>query len=241
MASVALEKAILSFQEVIPLAQIFLILAGCRDCISPQKTDMQLNIASHYRIPVVDYAHLVREYNYDAEGRARLWPQEAHVAGEKFCWRGFYPAPNELLPSCVNFPDLHPPWMVHQYYSDHVASAFVDSLESTCARGSYRYESKATESLAESQSGHTFWGPDVLKAFPVCLRPLTYFSSESYFNQKGLSRSQLTGLQKPNITRGSWMLFEDRKGKPGWISNVSRSSMEIPFNLSSGHKASLTI
>merc|ERR1719442_373173 len=131
--------------------------------------------------------------------------------------------------------------MVHQYYSDHVASAFVDSLESTCARGSYRYESKATESLAESHSGHTFWGPDVLKAFPVCLRPLTYFSSESYFNQKGLSRSQLTGLQKPNITRGSWMLFEDRKGKPGWISNVSRSSMEIPFNHSGGHKASLTI
>ena len=80
-----------------------------------------------------------------------------------------------------------------------------------------------------------------LTALTVCLRPSTYFSSESYFNQKGLSRSQLTGLQKPNITRGSWMLFEDRKGKPGWISNVSRSSMEIPFSLSGGHKASLTI
>jgi hypothetical protein len=70
--------------------------------------------------------------------------------------------------------------------------------------------------------------PALLDQFPVCAVPARAYSARLGGEQTGV-----------RFVRGDWALYEDRPGKPGWISMVPNATME--FDIAFGSTPSLAI
>jgi hypothetical protein len=67
-----------------------------------------------------------------------------------------------------------------------------------------------------------------------CKRPSTYFSGLALFgNASAYAASGIT-------TKGDWRLFEDREGKPGWISTVFGSTITFPVTFGPNPRLMIT-
>jgi len=123
------------------------------------------------------------------------------------------------LPGWVtNWKKMHPPWQVHQ--------VIADMLAILCAR---------TWSM---DSIHTLWTSQALglpmshqrdlDKFPTCLSPLSAYIS----NDPNSSR--------PRVISGDWKLYEDRRGKPGWISQEANSCLRFPLQFGIAPRLAVT-
>eukprot|EP00439_Symbiodinium_sp_Y106_P039336 s4228_g4.t2 len=170
-------------------------------------------LGQHYGIPVLNYEAILELYAKEARVVEDLWPG----------WK-----------------TRHPTWQAHAY--------FADVLSYWCNKQLEKLERLPEEETArllgeEFLPQHRTPSPDlkddlewikpVLKAdlatAPVCLFPLSQHIARS----PGPS----TPRQSP---KGEWSLFEDRRNKPGWISNTTDGE-ELVFDLKFSSKPMIMI
>ena len=75
----------------------------------------------------------------------------------------------------------------------------------------------------------------------ICAPKVQYDSSISFNRPHASSHAKGTGrVNDPTVTHGNWRLFEDRKGKPGWIATDPDSVIEFDLEFSSKPSMSIT-
>ncbi|CAE7452055.1 unnamed protein product, partial [Symbiodinium sp. CCMP2456] len=170
-------------------------------------------LGQHYSVPVLNYEAILELYAKEARVVEELWPG----------WK-----------------TRHPTWQAHAYFADVLAYWCNKQLEKL-----ERLPEEETARLLgeEFLPQHRTPSPDlkddlgwikpVLKAdlatAPVCLFPLSQHIARS----PGPS----TPRQSP---KGEWSLFEDRRNKPGWISNTTDGE-ELVFDLKFSSKPMIMI
>eukprot|EP00929_Paragymnodinium_shiwhaense_P013370 TRINITY_DN121231_c0_g1_i1.p1 TRINITY_DN121231_c0_g1~~TRINITY_DN121231_c0_g1_i1.p1 ORF type:complete len:598 (-),score=78.00 TRINITY_DN121231_c0_g1_i1:735-2528(-) len=212
----AFEALVRSLREQLPGVQIIVFLDGCPECLRVKK--IHLEVAAHYRLPVIDYAAMVSKYNKGGRtgGDAPdwLWPQKrGSKPGTQ--WPGFEPKyvglPHERMTTS------HPPWTVHEKISQVVAYSWVKMLEQAC---------NLQQPVQQYWPSTTFMPAHVLGAFPTCASPVSYYSAATAFAEETRATSAL-----PTVVSGDWQLFEDRKGKPGWIATKPDATIRFPIQV----------
>jgi hypothetical protein len=115
--------------------------------------------------------------------------------------------------------ETHAYWRTHQYIADGIAYTWATALsDSNCSK---KLESSST------WPSSPLWPEDKSRLYSVCLWPTSAF----------VAGGEQTA--EPLITSGSWKLFEDRPGKPGWIADSPRATIEFPLTF--GAKPTLAI
>mmetsp|Transcript_86462 Transcript_86462/g.209656 ORF Transcript_86462/g.209656 Transcript_86462/m.209656 type:complete len:480 (-) Transcript_86462:148-1587(-) len=138
----------------------------------------------HSQLDVIQYYDLAHvDYaklvsQSPAERQQLLWDNRTHAG----------PAEN----------DCHPHWHTHQITADVIENAWGRAWALACS---------SPPAALPALPRQTFWEERILKQFPTCVRPSSYFSA---------LRASSPGTPQP-IEQHGWRLFEDRPGKPGWI------------------------
>mmetsp|Transcript_98148 Transcript_98148/g.263787 ORF Transcript_98148/g.263787 Transcript_98148/m.263787 type:complete len:261 (+) Transcript_98148:1-783(+) len=121
----------------------------------------------------------------------------------------------------------HPDWMGHQLVADVIAGVWDKVLEKSCANAD-------TDSHVWPSA--PFNKEEELALFPSCRHPMSWFSA--FESIKPHSK-----VPQPSYLDG-WRLFEDRPGKPGWISETpsvnSRAIMRVPLKFGPEPKLAVT-
>jgi len=78
--------------------------------------------------------------------------------------------------------------------------------------------------------------PALLERYAVCQEPRSMYDARSLY---GANATLLPGPAREDSPKGSWVLAEDRPGKPGWM--PTRDGDEIDFPLSFGKAPRATI
>lgn len=86
----------------------------------------------------------------------------------------------------------------------------------------------SVETIDSGFPNKSLWPAAYLEKFNVCRKPCSIFSA------LGGSTTQ------PTTITGDWKLYEDRKGKPGWIAVVPRSELTIPVCFGKKPRMSVT-
>ena len=75
--------------------------------------------------------------------------------------------------------------------------------------------------------------------YQTCSQPLSFYSARSHFNASDFyhGKKQDSGVR---VTCGNWTLYEDRPGKPGWISTGPKGSI-IEFDVKFGKEPRLIV
>ncbi|CAK9022506.1 unnamed protein product [Durusdinium trenchii] len=124
----------------------------------------------------------------------------------------------------------HPTFKTHQAVADVLAftwSNVWDRMYHIKSSEVNEVNSKAQQMLCHPQS--TFYHPALYRnRFTVCKKPCAILSP--------WRRSTV----EVRIIRGNWSFYEDRPGKPGWISTCPGSVMEIPLCFGQSPTFSLT-
>ena len=97
----------------------------------------------------------------------------------------------------------HPPWQTHALIAHTLSYVFFKNIVQTHANESYRLYDKSE-----------------LTKFQTCAHPITHYSA------RGKTDNSAIQMDK-------WALKEDRKGKPGWISEAFGSSIKFPLTFGS--------
>ena len=219
-STIAHEKLIRTLMQMLPQVQIILLEAGCPACIAnPNILLARRRVAQYYGIPIIDYASMVQLFNKyheeDASGTDRLWPfTEPELDPPPFTkigtvWPNFSPPVNVTQKTCC--PLNHPPWPVHQYVADAVAYGMIELLRSGCA----------------STLRDTFYEPEKLDRYRICLDPLTRHDAHLAW-QENNGNNNNGRIVHPLLSAG-WSLYEDRPGRPGWITNTTNSTITFPI------------
>lgn len=116
--------------------------------------------------------------------------------------------------------DCHPNWRTHQLYADSIASSWGRAYERFCA---------SPDLAPPPLPKRTFWDPSILAIFPVCEQPASYYSA---------FKAGSPGAAQP-VAMNNWSLYEDRPGKPGWI--TEEDGANITFRVNFGNQAMLSI
>ena len=195
-------------------------------------------ITSHYSIPHFIYSKAVKAGQYEAG-----W--------SKGCGLRTFDA------RC----SAHPPWETHELISYALTRSFVlfatafsggggpgqaagcnGGAQWPLERGSNCLAAASSSSSSSfSECGNKQLPPPIspaalLKELSVCTHPKTAYRAHAAFAAS--SSSATTKPSLPVVFRGDWKLYEDRAGKPGWITTgPTRSTIE--FNLTFGAQPSL--
>ena len=195
-------------------------------------------ITSHYSIPHFIYSKAVKAGQYEA-------------AWSKGCGLRTFDA------RC----SAHPPWETHELISYALTRSFVlfatafsggggPGQAAGCNGGAQWPLERGSDCLAAASSsssssfsecGNKQLPPPIspaalLKELSVCTHPKTAYRAHAAFAAS--SSSTTTKPPLPVVFRGDWKLYEDRAGKPGWITTgPTRSTIE--FNLTFGAQPSL--
>jgi hypothetical protein len=234
------EKMILTIKSLFPKAQLLLIedyfsFASLDD---PRRgmQELRRKIARHYQIPLLDYGAMVQSHNReDPDGPDRFWPSMnpgMTGPGNQFTligseWLGFVPHQRVTKSTCC--PSVHPPWTVHQYYADAVANRILGMLGDVCTRRNI-----AVSTGLEPDLPKPFSNKRELEQVAVCTVPLSSYSARDQL----ITATAIPNGQSP-ILGGDWRLFEDKAGRPGWISTKKNST--ISFQVRFGDPPSLLI
>ena len=225
IGTIGYESLIRTTIELVPHAQIMLLEAGCRNCVNSQYVlHRRRQIAQRYDIPVVDYAAMVEFHNRRGpvekrdKGPDLLWPTQdpdldgpyVKVGAE---WPNFQPILNTTKTACC--PNNHPPWPVHQYVSDSFAYAFMELLKGK--------EGGCNLDDEKDPIGMSFHSQKDLAKYPSCTRPLVWHDSLASQNRSDIA---------PKTLQGKWRLFEDKPGRPGWITTELGSTISFPIRFS---------
>lgn len=217
-ATVGYESLIRAIHELLPTAQIFSLEAGCRDCLKDKRViQRRRQVALHYGVPTIDYAAMVQVHNkVDGVGPDVLWPNSGDpqmdppyvVVGS--AWPDFVPSCNATKATCC--PNNHPPWLVHQLVSDSIAFGLIQMLKKKgCSRGNQPIIQEPFHTQGE------------LDAFPVCKKPLLWHDALAAMARNG------TASHDPITDGGKWRLYEDKPGRPGWITTEQGSTITFPI------------
>uniref|UniRef100_A0A7S1SFY0 SGNH hydrolase-type esterase domain-containing protein n=1 Tax=Alexandrium catenella TaxID=2925 RepID=A0A7S1SFY0_ALECA len=105
-------------------------------------------------------------------------------------------------------PDVHPFYWYHASLADVMAQLWGSVWQDTCSAGYSRLDWH-----------RTYNDPAELKTFQPCLHPLSAYDAAVPSSTKNVEMT------------GGWALYEDRPGKPGWISETpgSRMAMNVKF------------
>eukprot|EP00550_Attheya_septentrionalis_P000071 CAMPEP_0198286396 /NCGR_PEP_ID=MMETSP1449-20131203/5488_1 /TAXON_ID=420275 /ORGANISM="Attheya septentrionalis, Strain CCMP2084" /LENGTH=553 /DNA_ID=CAMNT_0043984121 /DNA_START=123 /DNA_END=1781 /DNA_ORIENTATION=+ len=207
----AFENLLITIRDVLPQAQILVLAAGCSKCIQSEVLDRQRKVVLFHGIPMVDYAAMVQFHNKvngNPDRADLLWPTTDPeydgpwtVMGAP--WPNFLPAVNVTHRACC--ANNHPPWPVHQYVADSVAYAITQMLsQEVKCHGS----SKITPQHFHPQ--------EELDRYPSCRNPLTFHDAQ--LSPHGVKTDNNTG----------WTLYEDKPGRPGWITTTKGSILQFP-------------
>ncbi len=113
----------------------------------------------------------------------------------------------------------HPPWPVHQLIADAVMGCLEMGAAAAVARGSSSSSSSSSIGSAGTQALPPALSlPAALAALETCDAPRTFYSA--FFPPTA------------GVNATDWPLWEDRRGKPGWISTAATS--RIAFDLHFG-------
>ena len=228
IGTIGYESLIRTAMELVPNAQIILFEAGCRNCINSQYVlHRRRQLARQYNIPVVDFAAMVEFHNRPGPANKfkrgsdldRLWPTQDPELNGPFIvvgkeWPNFQPKLNTTKGVCC--PNNHPPWPVHQYVSDSFAFVFMELLK----------EQGNCQNEEDGSIRKPFHTPEELDKYPSCTEPLVWHDALAAQN-----RSNGSGIG-PSTLRGKWRLFEDKPGRPGWITTELGSAISFPIRFS---------
>jgi len=117
----------------------------------------------------------------------------------------------------------HPNWMAHQLMADVIGGVWDSVLQRACANAD------ADSHVWPSAPFNT---EEDLAIFPSCKEPLTWISAFEAIKPH-------SAAMQPSYIDG-WRLFEDRPGKPGWISERSDAVMRIPLKFGLSPALSVT-
>ena len=134
----------------------------------------------------------------------------------------------------------HPPWTTHAAVADALVVSMVAlhrelegarriHADEALSRASLRRSraaapdgaatSEATTAAATSDSLPTPISPaQLLERYAVCKRPLSYYAARAH------AAGQMGAAPQPHTTSGKWSAYEDRPGKPGWITTGPEDS-----------------
>lgn len=187
-----------------------------RQPLNPKHRDKNIRVAEYYGAKMLNYCG-AEDYYVE------------HGGSYEQMWKG------------VESNGHHPHWESHAYIADMLARWFNSGLQNLEA---CKLESRPTmAALAEaalprlhvhSGEGDEHWlpplGPGVLmRQVNTCLQPL----STHLAHRPDVSNPQLAA-------RSSWRLYEDRPGKPGWITNRTDDWISFPVSFSKTPKAILS-
>mmetsp|Transcript_5707 Transcript_5707/g.16556 ORF Transcript_5707/g.16556 Transcript_5707/m.16556 type:complete len:539 (+) Transcript_5707:54-1670(+) len=117
-------------------------------------------------------------------------------------------------------PDAHPNYWVHQSIADVLAAVWGSAWNQEC-------QSRFTRKVGHLDWSTSYFPPEALSTFQPCLDPRSAYDASVPETTKGVQLGE------------GWSLYEDRPGKPGWISE--RSGARIAFPLRFGKHPALVI
>lgn len=173
------------------------------------------NVTKHYGLPLLDFSAIEESILNRSRKVDDIWP-----GGRT----------------------RHPSWAGHAYYADMFAYWFNKELQAMEARGAGRLEQLADPKLAPMIRSHSHLGADKdwiqpldpnsnISRIEACLFPLTLH----------LAREAKEPDSPMGSPQGDWKLYEDRRNKPGWITEVKGGEW-LSFNVtfSSAPKLAVT-
>jgi hypothetical protein len=133
----------------------------------------------------------------------------------------------------------HPPWPVHQAIADVVATCIVGGVSALCSPNTAAAESAGgTGSPPAAATPATLSLPADMRAVDMCDVPATAFFAAAAIEAAAAAPSNASASAGKNssaaIVQSGWPLAEDRKGKPGWISDspTANISFRVTFGAS---------
>ena len=138
----------------------------------------------------------------------------------------------------------HPPWPVHQAIADIVATCIVGGFSALCGPDTVTAESAGgTGSPPVAAAPATLSLPANMRAIDMCDVPATAFFSAAAMEAAAASPSNASasgGNSTAEIVQSGWPLAEDRKGKPGWISDSPTASISFRVTFGTSPRLVLT-
>ncbi|CAK9075342.1 unnamed protein product [Durusdinium trenchii] len=171
-------------------------------------------VAKHYHLPLLNYEKAMVQFGVfsNQTSLSLMWPR----------------------PSPVSYPDWanrHPQWPGHAFYADMLVDWLNNALATLPVTPGAMAPPAPALRAPESSADQDWIKPLKsmnLEAVELCIFPLTTHLAR---NPTGDTPLQSAG--------GSWKLFEDRKGKPGWITTTK--SEELLFNVTFSRKPKLAV
>lgn len=228
------EKMILTLKQVWPKAQILSAEAYTAEYPgSDQVKDLRSKINAHYHIPVMDYFEMVRLHNKaQIDGPDRLWPtiepkKPALAVSPPLGAEWPNLVPKQVVTDTACCPTNHPPWSIHQYYADAVAHVILSMLERVCAG----------QDVVPFKPDTTYAKKAELDEIPVCYEPKSLHKASKTVSlslKNSATPLLFTVLSndfkaKPTVLSGDWEIYEDKPGRPGWISKKKGSQISFPL------------
>ncbi|CAE8615657.1 unnamed protein product [Polarella glacialis] len=119
----------------------------------------------------------------------------------------------------------HPGPETHQLIADAMAFVLCQAWRKYKAGASYKHIHN--EVVNQPFPLITLSRPEVIGRYHVCLQPLSFYSARQNWSMQ------------PQRLGGDWSLYDDRPGKPGWISLKKGSEMD--FEVSFGEQPQIAI
>ena len=112
---------------------------------------------------------------------------------------------------------LHPNWRIHQLIADSVSySFFYNSIITKC------------QDTSSSPFYNTLSRTIELNQYKICQHPSTFYSAHHAFNNSDFLTLHNSNENKYNMIKAhNWELTEDRRNKPGWISQNINASISF--------------
>ncbi|CAE8641543.1 unnamed protein product, partial [Polarella glacialis] len=180
------------------------------DNLNQNNWDDYAKVAKYYSIPLVSFYHAENQYFESGGSYEVMWSTGISL----------------LEKSMGGKAGHHPPWSTHAYIADLLARWLhvgLRTLESCAAPSA---DSLAVEDPISRRPADLHvddnWLPPLNKHFSLaeintCLFPLT---THVAFNPDPTSPG--------NSSNGSWLFFQDRPGKPGWIAQKQDEWISFP-------------
>lgn len=107
----------------------------------------------------------------------------------------------------------HPDWVTHQYIADTISYVFFHNT------------------VCHTESHIQLTAQAELDKLQVCSPPSTSYSAHDIHKTAAPKDKDkdIDSYDHPGIVLSNWKLREDRKGKPGWITNSADSSISFPM------------
>ena len=206
--------------------------------------DAHASVARHYGVPFFDFAATLRN---------GIRPVQSNYMQQLSAWSGgpmrsMMRRDNTICDACIRTKKLgcessrtpvifsdgkHPDYRGHIY----VASA-LRALLNAWAHDPILSSTSAPAALAPPPRDEDLPSPispaALLAQFTLCSRPTTVYSATAAMRHPSSKM-----LSNVTVIRGSWSLFADRKGKPGWISTGPNGST-IEFGMRFGRSPRLS-